>query len=149
MWLATSLTLLLMTATPAELTALRGHRDAEEKKADLLARDGKYGEAIEVLEALQVELQTKLKDVPQKEQEGAYLATSLSVLPSREWSGAYSEIVIRDPPPRIASVLVNAARILSSCARSARRSRRAPIPPSWDHCGNRRSIVLLVAGYGY
>ncbi|MDP2275200.1 MAG: hypothetical protein Q8K32_30930 [Archangium sp.] len=78
----TSLALVLLTWTPAQLTALRQHRDAEEKKADLLARDGKYGEAIKVLEALRVELQTKLKDVPQKEQEGAYLATSLSVLKS-------------------------------------------------------------------
>jgi hypothetical protein len=80
MSLATPLVLMLLTSTPAELTALRQHRDAEEKKADLLAREGKYGEAISVLEALELELQTRLKDVPKKVQEGAYLATSLSVL---------------------------------------------------------------------
>lgn len=80
MLLATSLALLMMTATPAELTALRAHRDAEEKKADLLSRDGKYAEAIKVLEALRLELKTKLEEVPKKDQEGAYLASSLSVL---------------------------------------------------------------------
>ncbi len=75
-----SLTLLVLTMTPAQLTDLREHRDAEQKKAELLTRDGQYGEALEVLEALKVELQTKLKDVPQKDQAGAYLATTLSVL---------------------------------------------------------------------
>lgn len=78
----TALVLVLLTSAPAQLAALRQHRDAEQKKADLLARDGKYGEAITVLEALQLELRTKLKDVSQKEQENAYLASSLSVLKS-------------------------------------------------------------------
>lgn len=78
--LSTSLVLVLLTMTPTQLTELRQHRDAEEKRADLLTRDGKYGEAVSVLQALKLELETKLKGVPRKEQEGAYLATSLAVL---------------------------------------------------------------------
>lgn len=74
------LAMVVLTATPAYLDDLRKHRDAEEKKATSLYRDGKFAEALAVLQALRAELTTKLKDVPQKEQQAAYLHTSVSVL---------------------------------------------------------------------
>ena len=72
-------------------------------------------------------------------------ATSLRILPWSDRSGMYSETVIRDPPPRMASVSANTARIFSSCVGSAIRARKASTPPSWHHCGNRTNRVLLVA----
>lgn len=79
MGILTALAVSLVTLTPAQLTALRQHRDAEEKKADLLSREGKQAEALKVVEALLVELQTKLKNVPAKDQQAAYLHTSIDV----------------------------------------------------------------------
>jgi hypothetical protein len=69
-----------LTMTPAQFDDLRKHRDAEEKKATALYRDGRFAEALATLQALQTELTTKLKDVPQKEQQAAYLHTSVDVL---------------------------------------------------------------------
>ncbi len=74
------LAMVVLTMTPAQLEDLRKHRDAEEKKATALYRDGKFAEALATLQALKAELTTKLKDVPQKEQQAAYLHTSVDVL---------------------------------------------------------------------
>lgn len=101
-----SVLLVLMTLTPAQLASLRAHRDAEHKKADLLARDGRYAEAVKVLEALGADLHTKLKDVPAKDQERAYLATSGAVVknaleelaPMKEWaakSGTDAQLAVK------------------------------------------------------
>lgn len=51
----------------------------EDKKTALLVRDGKFAEALKVQQALLVELQTKLKDVPLEEQRAAYLSSAVDV----------------------------------------------------------------------
>ena len=73
---------LLLTVTPADLKALHVHMEAEDKRTAQLFRDGNFAEALKVRQALLLELQTKLKDVPVKEQQAAYLASSVDVAKS-------------------------------------------------------------------